>query len=268
MFITKDYHSLAFENHDGIGLLIINRADKYNALNSEVLGELKDFLQHIINEDKNFSLKGLILTGAGERAFIAGADIAEMSGMNEQRAREFGLLGQEVSLLFEQLPIPVIAAVNGFALGGGLEMAMSCDFVYATENAQLGQPEVKLGLIPGFGGTQRLSRLIGRQRAKEFIFSGRSMRASEASEIGLVTRLFATKDEMLSTAFATLRVVAKNSPLAIKMSKRVMNLGNDLDLTSALRLELDEFSGLFNSQDMKEGTMAFMEKRSPIFKGL
>ena len=154
MFITNNYETITFEVKEGIGHLTINREKKLNALNSTVLSELKTLLNHLIEEDKGQTVKGVLVTGAGEKAFIAGADIAQMQDMNVEEAREFGALGQEVTLLFERLPMPVIACVNGFALGGGCEMAMACDFIYATETAVFGQPEVKLGLIPGFGGTR------------------------------------------------------------------------------------------------------------------
>ena len=157
MFITDNYETITFEVKDNIGHLTIDREKKLNALNSQVLNELKTLLTHLIKEDKGRTVKGVIVTGAGEKAFIAGADIAEMQDMSVDQARVFGALGQEVTVLFEQLPMPVIACVNGFALGGGCEMAMACDFIYATENAVFGQPEVKLGLIPGFGNSKAFS---------------------------------------------------------------------------------------------------------------
>ena len=267
MFITKNYETLSLDLKDGIGYVTINREKKLNALNSMVLKELKDLLEHIINEDKNFSIKGMILTGSGEKAFIAGADIAEMSDMTKDEANDFGKLGQDVTLLFEKLPIPVIACVNGFALGGGCEMAMSCDFIYATKNAVFGQPEVRLGLIPGFGGTQRLSRLVGRNLAKELIYTGRNVKADEAKEVGLALRLFETKDELIGAAEETLKGIQQMSPLAVSLSKRVMNEGNDLTVSQGLACELDQFAAVFGSEDMKEGTSAFMEKRAPNFTG-
>jgi enoyl-CoA hydratase len=267
MFITDQYETINFEMKEGIGYLTISRESKLNALNIQVFNELKKVLNHFINEDKGSVLKGLILTGAGEKAFIAGADIAEMQNMTTKEAKDFGALGQEVSLLFEKLQVPVIACVNGFALGGGCEMAMSCDFIYATENALFGQPEVKLGLIPGFGGTQRLSRLVGRNRAKEIIFTGRNVDANESQKIGLVLELFKTKEEMIMAAEKTLSKVMRVSPHAVKFSKLVMNLGNDLTVPEGLQIELEQFSAIFSSEDMKEGTAAFLEKRPAIFTG-
>jgi enoyl-CoA hydratase len=267
MFITDNYETITFEVKDNIGHLTIDREKKLNALNSQVLNELKTLLTHLIKEDKGRTVKGVIVTGAGEKAFIAGADIAEMQDMSVDQARVFGALGQEVTVLFEQLPMPVIACVNGFALGGGCEMAMACDFIYATENAVFGQPEVKLGLIPGFGGTQRLSRIIGRHRAKEIIYTGRNVGSEEAHNIGLAIKLFLTKEELIAGALKTFSYILRVSPNAVKLSKKVMNSGNDLTVSEGLAHELEQFSAIFSSEDMKEGTSAFVEKRAPNFTG-
>lgn len=267
MFSLNNFETILFEQENSIGKITINREAKLNALNSNVLKELKDLLETIIAEDKNYSIRGLVLTGAGDKAFIAGADISEMNGMTTKEAQGFGKLGQDVSLLFEKIKVPVIAAVNGFALGGGCEMAMSCDFIYATESAVFGQPEVKLGLIPGYGGTQRLARLIGRNRAKEVIYSGRNIKAEEALNLGLAVKVFATKDEMLAGVEDTFSKILRNSPLAVGASKKVMNLGNDLTVAEGLECELQEFAQIFASDDMKEGTTAFKEKRAPQFTG-
>jgi enoyl-CoA hydratase len=267
MFIANEYETLTFKLEEGIGYLTVNREKKLNALNSQVLNELKDLLGHLIDEDKATSVKGVIFSGAGEKAFIAGADIAEMSAMSSEEAKQFGALGQEVSLMLERLPMPVIACVQGFALGGGCEMAMACDFIYATERAVFGQPEVKLGLIPGFGGTQRLARLIGRNRAKEIIYTGRNLKGQEAMDIGLVVRIYSSQEEMMSSALETLKQVSQVSPLAVKLSKKAMNDGNDLIVAEGLACELDQFAAIFGSEDMKEGTKAFMEKRAPQFQG-
>lgn len=267
MFSLKNFETIIFEQENSIGKITINRESKLNALNSNVLKELKDLLETIIAEDKNYSIRGLVLTGAGDKAFIAGADISEMKGMTSKEAESFGKLGQDVTLLFEKIKVPVIAAVNGFALGGGCEMAMSCDFIYATETAVFGQPEVKLGLIPGYGGTQRLSRLIGRNRAKEIVYSGRNVKAEEALNLGLAVKLFKTKEEMMAGVEDTFSKILRNSPLAVGTSKNVMNLGNDLTVDEALNCELQKFSEIFSSADMIEGTTAFMEKRAPQFTG-
>jgi enoyl-CoA hydratase len=266
MNTNKSYNTLKFEMTEKFGTITINRPAKLNALNTELLSELREILTDLKN-DEGFSVQGLIVTGEGDKAFIAGADIAEMSEMNPSDAYTLGQLGQNVTVLFETLQVPVIACVNGFALGGGCEMAMSCDFIYATENAVFGQPEVKLGLIPGFGGTQRLAKLVGRNNAKELIFSGRNVKADEAQRMGLVVRTFATKAEMLAEAMKTLKTCAANSPYAVSIAKKVMNEGIDLTISEGLQLEKRQFSAIFSSEDMREGTRAFVEKRAPQFKG-
>ncbi|OUR96332.1 enoyl-CoA hydratase [Halobacteriovorax marinus] len=261
--MNTNFETITFEDQDDFGVLTLNRPDKLNALNLKVLSELKEILTSL----KSSSIKGMVFTGAGEKAFIAGADIAEMSDMTVEQAKEFGELGQSVTLLFEELPFPVIAAVNGFALGGGCEMAMSCDFIYASEAAVFGQPEVKLGLIPGFGGTQRLAKIIGRNFAKEIIYSGRNVALSEAKELGLVVKSFANKEELMAGAFKTLGKISRNSPKAIAISKSVMNDGNDLTVSLGLKVELEQFSEIFGSEDKKEGCQAFVEKRAANFTG-
>ncbi|MGZ3745669.1 MAG: enoyl-CoA hydratase-related protein [Pseudobdellovibrionaceae bacterium] len=251
-------------NHNAV--ITINRPTKLNALNIELLGELKELLIEL-KKDESFAVKGVIVTGEGDKAFIAGADIAEMSDMTPSDAYTFGQLGQQVTVLFETLHVPVIACVNGFALGGGCEIAMSCDFIYSTNNALFGQPEVKLGLIPGFGGTQRLAKLVGRNHAKEIIYTGRNVSASEAKELGLVLKTFATKEQMMEEAHKTLKAVSTNSSFAVSIAKKVMNEGIDLTTTEGLQLEKRQFSAIFSSEDMREGTRAFLEKRAPQFKG-
>ncbi len=265
VFMNTNFETLKIEKQDNCILLTIDREKSLNALNSTVLLELKDFLSSLRDSDEKFS--GMILTGAGDKAFIAGADIVEMSDMSTDEAHDFATLGQEVTFLFEEMPFPVISCVNGFALGGGCEMAMSGDFIYATQSAVFGQPEVKLGLIPGFGGTQRLSKLIGRNRAKELIYTGRNVKIDEAKEIGLVVRVFSNKEEMIETALDTIKKIGRNSPLAIAMAKEAMNLGNDLTNEDGLAVEARHFSDMFSSFDMKEGTKAFVEKRAAEFKG-
>lgn len=266
MNTNREWHTLKFENKDGFGLLTINRPTKLNALNTELLSELKELLVEI-KKDSQFEIKGIVMTGEGEKAFIAGADIAEMSDMTPSDAYNLGQLGQQVTLLFETVQVPIIACVNGFALGGGLEMAMGADFIFATENAVFGQPEVKLGLIPGFGGTQRLAKIVGRNFAKEMIYTGRNVNCEEAKKIGLVLRSFAKKEDMIAEAFKTLKQIAENSAFAVAISKKVMNEGIDLTINEGLQLEKRQFSAIFSSEDMREGTKAFLEKRKPVFKG-
>ena len=266
-YFKNKFKNLLFEiDSHGIGVLTINRENKLNALNMEVLTELRDCVRDL-GRDKEFGLRGLILTGAGEKAFIAGADIAEMKEMNEQKSFEFGELGQEVTLLFEALRFPVIAAVNGFALGGGCEFAMACDFIFATKKSLFGQPEVKLGLIPGFGGTQRLARYIGRQWAREIVYTGRNIDAEEARNLGLVLKIFEDKSALMAGARESLMMMASNSPMAIWHSKRAINFGADLSLKEGMSYELEEFVLSFGSQDKVEGTNAFVEKRRPHFLG-
>ncbi len=266
MNINKEWSTLKIEVAESFATITINRPTKLNALNVELLSELKEVLTEL-KKDETFAIKGLIVTGEGEKAFIAGADILEMSDMTASDAYTLGHLGQQVSVLLETLQIPVIACVNGFALGGGCEMAMSCDFIYATNNALFGQPEVKLGLIPGFGGTQRLAKLVGRNHAKEIIYTGRNVTAVEAQSLGLVLKTFATKAEMLAEAIKTLKAISTNSSFAVSIAKKVMNEGIDLTTTEGLQLEKRQFSGIFTSEDMREGTRAFLEKRIPNFKG-
>lgn len=266
MNTNKNWNTVSLEIIDHLAVITINRPTKLNALNVELLSELKELLLEI-KKDEVFNIRGAIVTGTGDKAFIAGADIAEMSDMTPSDAYTFGQLGQQVTVLFETLQVPVIACVNGFALGGGCEIAMSCDFIYSTNNGVFGQPEVKLGLIPGFGGTQRLAKLVGRNRAKEMIYSGRNVSAEEALRIGLVLKTFATKEQMIDEATKTLKLMNNNSPFAISIAKKVMNEGIDLTITEGLQLEKRQFSGIFSSEDMREGTRAFVEKRAPKFKG-
>ena len=257
------WKTILFEQEGELGLLTINRAKKLNALDKEVLLELRDCFEELIQQKT--SIKGLILVGDGEKAFIAGADIKAMSEMTVEDAHDFGELGQKVTTHLEDLPFPVIACVHGFALGGGMEMAMSCDFILTTKDSIFGQPEVKLGLIPGFGGTQRLSRIVGRNRAKEIIYTGRNIKADEALKIGLVAKVFADKKALMKGARKIFNDMLENSPRAIALAKGAINEGADRLLVDGLTCELDCFSSIFGSPDMLEGTRAFLEKRTPKF---
>lgn len=262
----KTFETLICEVKEEILHLTLNRPDKLNALNEQVLLELKEVLSTLIN-DQSFSVKGVLFTGAGDKAFIAGADIKGMSQMSAQQAETFGALGQDVSEMFEALPIPVVACVNGFALGGGCEMAMSCDFIYATESAVFGQPEINLALIPGFGGTQRLTRFVGMARAKELIYTGRNIKASEAKEYGLVQELFANKEEMIAAALKFFSIIKKKSPVIVAQCKDVIQKGEALDIHQGLLIERRGFRAVFETEDKSEGLAAFLEKRQPQFKG-
>lgn len=261
--MINDFKFLKFEEKDCIGVLTLNREDKLNALNEDVLDELRVFLENAYK----LKLRGLIFTGAGEKAFIAGADIAAMNGMSEKEANEFSYKGQQVTFMLEELRFPVIAAVNGFALGGGFEMALACDFILCSENAVLGLPETSLGLVPGFGGTQRLPKIIGRNRAKEMIYTGRKVKAAEAKEMGLALSTHENKEALIKAATNIIEKASANSLNAIGVAKFVINRGVDLPNEEGLKFERNHFADIFNSYDMKEGVSAFIEKRRPEFKG-
>jgi enoyl-CoA hydratase len=241
----------------------VDRPKSLNALDTRTLEELEKAFADLAGHPE---LRGVIVTGAGEKAFVAGADIAEMNGLDETRARHFGARGQRVMDVIAAHPVPVVAAVNGFALGGGCELALACDFIYASENAKFGLPEVSLGILPGFGGTQRLTRLVGRARAKELIFTGDMIDAARAKEIGLVMDVVPLP-KLLGHARAALERVAKKGPLAIRRAKEAIDRGADLDLADGLRIEREVFADLFDSADRREGMKAFLEKRPPTFTG-
>jgi len=241
----------------------VDRPKSLNALDTRTLQELEKAAADLAQRP---DIRGVIVTGAGEKAFVAGADIAEMNGMDAERARHFGALGQRVMDAIGALPVPVVAAVNGFALGGGCELALACDFIYASENARFGLPEVSLGVIPGFGGTQRLTRLVGRARAKELIFTGDMIDAARAREIGLVLDVVPLP-RLVSHARATLERAARKGPMAIRRAKEAIDRGADLELADGLHIEREVFADLFDSADRREGMKAFLEKRPPTFTG-
>lgn len=253
--MISNFETLAFNVNDDVGTLIINRPDKLNALNIQVLRELKGALTELAQAP----LRGLIVTGEGEKAFIAGADIAEMRPMDGSEGSAFSELGQLVTLAFENLPYPTIACVNGFALGGGFEMALACDFIFASKNAVFGLPEVKLGLIPGFGGTQRLAKIVGERRAKELLFSGRNISIDEAKNLGIALEVYADKVQLLAETANWFKNTLKNSSVAMARVKQVLGAG--------LVREREEFGKSFETEDMKEGTLAFLEKRKAKFTG-
>jgi enoyl-CoA hydratase len=257
------YQNILFEVEDGVGLLTVNRPKVLNALNRQTLQELDAVLQA---EARQPGLRALIVTGAGEKAFVAGADIAEMSGLTAPQARDFAELGQRVFARLEALPVPVIAAVNGFALGGGSELALACDLVYASERARFGQPEVNLGLVPAWGGTQRLARRVGPMRALEIALTGDVYDAPRALALGLCLEVLAP-EALLPHARAKARTIASRGPLAVAACKRVLRAGADVGLAQGLALEAEAFGLVFASDDMREGTRAFVEKRPAQFKG-
>ncbi len=247
---------------DGIVLLTIDRQEKLNALNPQVTEEIGQALLDVEQDEARV----IIVTGAGERAFVAGADISEMSKMEPLEAKRFTEIGHAAMALLDKSPIPTIAAVNGFALGGGCELALACDIRIAADNALFGFPEVGLGILPGMGGTQRLPRLIGPALAKELIFSGRRIDAAEAKDIGLVNRVV-PEGEALDSARELAAEIAVNGPVAIRHAKTAANRSLDVDLISGLEYEADQFSLLFATEDAREGMGAFMEKRNPQFEG-
>ncbi len=246
-----------------ITTLTLNRPEKLNALNAQLLSELTEAL---VSLSTDRSLRAVIITGAGEKAFAAGADISAMSNLSPADARFFAGMGQRTLAMIEELPVPVIGAVNGFALGGGCELALACDFLYASENAKLGQPEVNLGVIPGFGGTQRLARRVGVGRARELCYTGDIIDAAEALRIGLVNAVFPLAS-LLEKARATAQKIADKGPLAVTQAKRAILRGADVPLPIANELEVQAFAGLFGSDDQREGMTAFLEKRKAVFRG-
>jgi enoyl-CoA hydratase len=248
---------------EGIATLTFNRPKALNALSTALLAEFALALKAI---GKDTSIRALILTGAGEKSFIAGADISEIATLSPLGAKAFAQAGQEAISTLQALTIPVIAAVNGFALGGGCEMALACDFIYASDKALFGLPEINLGVIPGFGGTQRLPRLIGANRTKEMIFTGRHLSAAEAKEIGLVNRV-CPPDELMTAALETARLIAAKGKVSLRAAKQAINQGLNVDLATGLALEQDAFALCLASSDAKEGTSAFLEKRKPTFSG-
>ena len=252
-----------YEQDGFVGVITINRPEALNALNADVVKDLDAVLDSI---DLN-TTRALVVTGAGEKSFVAGADIAAMSTMTVQEAREFSKAGNDVFRKLETLPIPSIAAVNGFALGGGNELAMSCDIRYCSENAIFGQPEVGLGITPGFGGTQRLARLIGTGKAKELVYSALNIKADEAYRIGLVNGVCA-KEELIPTVMKLAKKIASNAPIAVRNSKESLTDGYLSDLDHAISIEEKYFSECFETEDQLNAMTAFLAKRPKAeFKG-
>ncbi len=257
------FENLRLEVADGVATVTIDRPKQLNALDARTLGELGAALAWVAARPAE--VRALILTGGGEKAFVAGADIAAMSKMSPEEARAFAALGHRTLAALEALPLVTIAAVNGFALGGGCELAMACDLVYASEKAKFGQPEVKLGLVPGFGGTQRLTRRVGLMRAKELILSGETYDAAAARAMGLALEVL-PPERLLEHARTRARTIAAQGPAAVALAKRLLQDGADVGLPAALALELGSFAGLFGSPETTEGLAAFLEKRPPRFQ--
>jgi len=258
------YEYINFEKEPaGIGILIINRPKALNALNWDTLRDLGNFIEKDFPKEK---IKALIITGSGEKAFVAGADIAQMSQMNSAEFKEYTDYAHNIYGLIENSPCPSIAAINGYALGGGCELALACDIRIASEKAKLGFPEVKLGIFPGWGGSQRITRIMGLGKAKELIFTGEMIGSEEALRIGLVERVV-PHEAIMSEARELAESIAKRAPLAISMSKKAINSGSEMELEKALELEKKLISICFDSDDRVEGMKAFLEKRDPDFKG-
>ena len=255
------YTNLLLEIEDKIATVTFNRPKALNALNQETLLEALACFREL---KKDEAVQVVILTGSGTKAFVAGADIAFMKEMTPLEARNFAFLGQEVMNTIEKLEKPVIAAINGFALGGGCELAIACDIRLASDNARFGQPEVNLGIVPGFGGTQRLPRLIGKGRASELIFTGHMIDAAEAYRIGLVNRVV-PQDQLLPTCREMAAKIASRGPVAVRLSKGAIINGLEMDLARACGYEADQFALGFTSTDQKEGMEAFLEKRPARF---
>jgi enoyl-CoA hydratase len=257
------YENLVLTVDGGIATLTFNRPKALNALNGALLSEMAQALDQI-SADEN--VRVLVLTGSGDKAFIAGADISELATFNALEARIFSKKGHDVIGRLQALTIPVIAAVNGFALGGGSEMALACDFIYASEAAKFGLPEITLGIIPGFGGTQRLPRLIGSNMAKEMIFTGKMISAVEAKNLGLVNTV-CSPDTLMDEVMKTARAIAAKGRVALRAAKCAVNASQDVDLQTGCNIEIDAFALCLASEDAKEGTGAFLEKRKAEFKG-
>ncbi len=254
--------SVTVERDGDVAIVTIRRPEKLNALDPATLVALGDAFHDLSTSS---TPRAAVFTGEG-KAFVAGADIAAMASMSPVDARRFASKGHALGAAIENAPFPIIAAVNGFALGGGCELAMACDFIYASEKAKFGQPEVKLGVIPGFGGTQRLARRVGIAQARELSYTGDMIGADVALRLGLVNAVF-PPDELMPKAIACAKKIAENGPLAVEAAKRVLLRGEEADLAAANELEAQAFAGLFGSADQREGMQAFVEKRAARFVG-
>lgn len=254
--------TLKIQHDEQVAVVGLNRPDAANALTTAALHALLDAFRKFKEDD---GVKGIVVTGEG-RHFCAGGDITEMSAMNPMEAVAFAELGQKLMFAIERVGKPVIAAVNGHAAGGGLELALACDFIVASSTAVFSAPEVRLGIIPGFGGTQRLTRLVGKAKAKEIVFSGDDVTAAEAYAIGLANRLF-SPDILVSEAVGMMKKICSRGPLSLRLGKEIIDAGYDIDLANACLMERDAFALCFSTEDQKEGMGAFVEKRTARFKG-
>ncbi|HXG01095.1 MAG TPA: enoyl-CoA hydratase-related protein [Bacteroidota bacterium] len=256
------YQTLLLDIADRVATVTINRPDKLNALNAQAKAELREVMTSLKTDP---AVDVVIITGAGEKAFVAGTDIRELTELNGETGKEFSAKGQEVFDLIENLGKPVIAAINGYALGGGCELALACHLRIASENARFGQPEVNLGITPGYGGTQRLARLIGRGRAMEMILTGDQIDAQEAHRIGLVNKVVPA-GELMTTARSLAKTIASKGQIAIRMALKAVNMTQETTLSDGQQLEASLFGVCCGTEDFKEGTRAFLEKRKPAFR--
>lgn len=259
----KQYNNILLSISNDIATLTINRPDNLNALNTLTLREIYEVIQDI--KEEKIKVRVLLITGAGEKAFVAGADIKEMAHLNAIESRKFSKFGNEVFMAVQNLSIPTIAVINGYALGGGLELAMSCDIRLGSNKALVGLPEVGLGVIPGFGGTQRLSRIVGLAKANELLFTGGSIKALEALEIGLFNKVF-EPEELMSQSLNFAKKIVSKAPMAVEFAKLAANKGIEMSLSDALNYETELFGLLFSTEDQKEGMKAFVEKRNATFQ--
>ena len=260
--LDRELKTVSLEKDGNLAIVTINRPKALNALNSETLKDLDCVINNLESDNNVYCV---ILTGSGEKSFVAGADIAEMKDLNAKEAEEFGLLGNRVFRRLEKLDKPVIAAISGFALGGGCELAMSCDIRIASEKARFAQPEVGLGITPGFGGTQRLARLVGAGKAKELIYTGSIIKADEALNIGLVNKVVPLEN-LMEEAKAMATLISSNAPIAIKLSKDAIDRGLQVDIDRAIEIEAEDFGKCFDSEDQFEGMSAFLERRAKNFQ--
>ena len=254
--------NVILEKEEHLAVVTINRPKALNALNSETLNDLNTVIEDL---EKDNNIYAVIVTGSGEKSFVAGADIAEMKDLNEEQGKEFGILGNKVFRRLENLDKPVIAAVSGFALGGGCELAMSCDIRIASEKAKFAQPEAGLGITPGFGGTQRLARIVGLGKAKEMIYTCDMIKADEAYRIGLVNKVVPL-ESLMDEAKAMANKIIANAPIAVKYCKDAINRGMQVDIDSAIAIEAEDFGKCFASEDQTEGMTAFLERREKNFQ--
>ena len=250
--------NVLLEKEEHLAIVTINRPKALNALNSETLKDLDTVLEDLENDSNIYAV---ILTGAGEKSFVAGADIAEMRDLNEEQGKEFGMLGDKVFRRLEKLDKPVIAAISGFALGGGCELSMACDIRIASERARFAQPESGLGITPGFGGTQRLPRIVGLGKAKEMIYTGAMVKADEALRIGLVNKVVPLEN-LMDEARAMANAIIVNAPVAVKLCKDAIDRGMQVDIDRAIEIEAEDFGKCFSTEDQTEGMTAFLEKRA------